>query len=133
MSSEFDEGAFQVYLMIGRSIVAQGRTMKELEPLNEHFNSMLSLFNPCWKLSTGLSMNTLWNTFRPSTAKSITELSTLIQAEELATRFDSLKWSAGASFLDLDFIRHSIVRIYGTTNSSGTVSDDHFAVSHSAE
>lgn len=107
--------------------------MKELEPLNKHFNSMLSLFNPCWKLSTGLSMETLWKTFRPSTAKSITELNTLTQAEEIATRFDSLKWSAGASFRDLDLIRHSIVRIYGTINSSNTVSDDHFAVSHPAE
>lgn len=133
MSSEFDEGAFQVHLMIGRSIVAHGGASNELGPINEKFNSMLNLFNPSWKLSTGLSMEKLWKIFRPNTAKSLTELSTRIQAEELAARFDKLKWITGASFRDLDFIRHSILRIYGAINSLGPITDDHFEVSHSAK
>lgn len=133
MSSEFDEGAFQVHLMIGRSIVAHGGAPKELDPINEKLNSMLNLFNPSWKLSTGLSMEKLWKIFRPNTAKSLTELSTRIQAEELAARFDKLKWSTGASFRDLDIIRHSIVQIYGAMNSLSPITDDHFEVSHSAK
>lgn len=131
MSSEFDEGAFQVYLIIGRSIVVHGGTTKELEPINEQFDSMLNIFNPSWKLSTGLSMEKLWRMFRPSTAKSNTELSNRLQAEELATRFDNLKWSAGASVRDLDLICRSIVRLYGTINSLDIIAVDHFEVSHS--
>lgn len=133
MSSEFDEGAFQVYLVIGQSIVAQGDTTKELKPISELFDSMLNLFNPSWKLSTGLSMETLWKMFRPCTAKSITELSTRIQAEELATRFDGLKWSVGASLRDLDLIRQSIVQIYGTINSLDIITVDYFGVSRSVK
>lgn len=133
MASEFDEGTFQVHLMIGRLIVVHGGTTKELKPISEQFNSMLNLFNPSWKLTTGLSMEKLWEIFRPHTAKSIAELNTRIQVEELATRFDNLKWSAGASFRDLDLIRHSIVRIYGTINSLGTIADDHFEVRHLAK
>ena len=133
MSSEFDEGAFQVYLVIGQSIVAQGDTAKELKPISELFDSMLNLFDPSWKLSTGLSMEKLWEMFRPCIAKTITELSTRIQAEELATRFDSLKWSVGASLRDLDLIRQSIVQIYRTISSLDTITVDHFGVSRSVK
>lgn len=131
MSSEFDEGSFQVYLIIGQSIVAHEGVSNELDPINEKLNSMLSLFNPSWKLSTGLSMEKLWKIFRPNTAKSLTELGTRIQVEELAARFDKLKWSTDASFRDLDIIRHSIVRISGAINSLGPITDDHFEVCHS--
>lgn len=130
MSPEFDEGAFQVHLMIGRSIVACGGNSKEVRLIDEKFNCMLNLFNSSWKLTTGLSMEKLWEIFRPSTSKSIVELDTHMGVEALATRFDNLKWSASASLRDLVLIRHSIVRIYGTVSSSGTISDDSFEVSH---
>lgn len=133
ISSEFDEGAFQVHLMIGRSVVAHGGTMQELKPIYEKLDSLLNLFNASWKLTTGLSMEKLWKMFRPPTAESNKDLSTRMQLEELATRFDNLKWSAGAAFRDLDLMRHSIVRIYRTINSLGNIADDPFKVSNSAE
>ena len=138
MLLEFDEGAFQVYLDIGKTIVAQGDNVaqedydiKELKTLTDKLGSMLDLFNASWQMSTGLSMEILWKTFKPSTAKSITELETCIKAEKLAEQFDTLKWCAGISFRDLDLVRRSIAGLYDTITSNDTVFDDQFKVSHS--
>lgn len=129
MLLEFDEGAFQVYLAIGKSIVAQGDgSTEETKTLTKKLGSMLSLFNAAWQMSTGLSMEILWNMFKPSTAKSTAELDTRIRAEKLAERFDALKWGIGISIRDLDLVRHSIVRMYNTITSIDAISDDQFKV-----
>ncbi len=126
----FDEGVFQVHLTIGRSIVAQGGpNITGVNLLTEKLGSMLALFNASWELSTGLSMEILWEVFRPATAKTISQLEARLKVEELAERFDSLKWGAGASFRDLDLLRRSIVRMYHMIDAKDVVSDDQIKVS----
>lgn len=130
LRSDFDEGVFQVHLAIGRSIAAHGDNNSEAaRNISGVLNSMLDLFNAAWKLSSGLSMEIIWQNFRPITAKNILQLDTCLLVEELAERFDALKWGAGATFRDLDLLRRSIVRMYDTISPSDIESGDKFKVS----
>ena len=127
---EFDEGAFQAYLIIGRSLVTQGHVHgPETRLITEKLSSMLDLFTKPWQLSTGLSMETIWKGFRPRTAKTMEQLETFISAENLADRFDVLKWVAGVSFQELDISRQSIIRFHDAIALSTSVTGDQFRVS----
>lgn len=130
LRSGFDEGVFQVHLAIGRSIAAHGDNNSEAaQKISGMLSSMLNLFNAAWKLSSGLSMELIWQNFRPMTAKNILQLNTCLIVEELAERFDALKWSAAASVRDLDLLRRSIVRMYDTISPADVDSGDQFEVS----
>lgn len=130
LSSNFDEGVFQAYLAIGRSIAAHGDHDSEAaQKISGMLSSTLDLFNAAWKLFSGLSMEILWQNFRPVTPKSVLQLDTCLLVEELMEKFDALKWGAGSSFRDLDLLRRSIVRMYDAISLTDMVSDDQIEVS----
>lgn len=130
LSSDFDEGIFQVHLAIGRSIAAHGDHNNEAaQKISGMLSSMLDLFNAAWKLYSGLSMEILWQNFRPVTAKNILQLDKCLLVEELMEKFDALKWGVGASFRDLDLLRRSIVRMYDAINLTDITSNDQIKVS----
>lgn len=130
LRSDFDEGIFQVHLAIGRSIAAHGDNNSEAaQKISGMLSSMLDLFNATWKLSSGLSMEILWQNFRPVTARNILQLDICLLVEELAEKFDALKWGAGASFRDLDLLRRSIVRMYDAISPTDIVSNYQIKVS----
>lgn len=54
-----------------------------------------------FKLSTGLSMETLWNIFRPIPMPTREVLDRSLELDRLGTRFDNLRWKAKASISDL--------------------------------
>lgn len=130
LSSDFDEGIFQVHLAIGRSIAAHGDHNNEAaQKISGMLSSMLDLFNASWKLFSGLSMGILWQNFRPVTPKNILQLDKCLLVEELMEKFDSLKWGVGASFRDLDLLRRSIVRMYDAISLTNITSSDQIKVS----
>lgn len=130
LRSDFDEGIFQVHLAIGRSIAANGDNNSETaQKISGMLSSMLNLFNAAWKLSSGLSMEPLWQNFKPVTAKNLLQLDMCLLVEELMEKFDALKWGAGVSFRDLDLLRRSIVRMYDAVSTTDIVSDDQIKVS----
>lgn len=130
LSSDFDEGIFQVHLAIGRSIAAHGDHNNEAaQKISGMLSSMLDLFNAAWKLYSGLSMEILWQNFRPVTAKNILQLDKGLLVEELMEKFDALKWGVGVSFRDLDLLRRSIVRMYDAINLTDITSNDQIKVS----
>lgn len=130
LSSDFDEGIFQVHLAIGRSIAAHGDHNNEAaQKICGMLSSMLDLFNAAWKLLSGLSMEILWQNFRPVTAKDILQLDKCLLVEELMEKFDALKWGAGASFRDLDLLCRSIVRMHDAISLTDITSDDQIKVS----
>lgn len=130
LRSDFDEGIFQVHLAIGRSIAANGDSHSETaQKISGMLSSMLDLFSAAWKLSSGLSMELLWQNFKPVTAKNLLQLDMCLLVEELMEKFDALKWGAGASFRDLDLLRGSIVRMYDAISPTDIVSDDQINVS----
>lgn len=130
LSSDFDEGIFQVHLAIGRSIAAHGDHNNEAaQKISVMLSSMLDLFNAAWKLFSGLSMEILWQSFRPVTPKNILQLDKCLLVEELMEKFDGLKWGVGASFRDLDLLRRSIVRMYDAISLTDITSNDQVKVS----
>ena len=108
LSKPFDEGVFQVYLTIGRSMIVRANAIEGVQDLYSALAMQLNLFNLSWKLSTGRSMEALWNTFRPPTVREMRHLRLILQIEELADSFDDLAWRSKAPFEDLVDLRRSI-------------------------
>jgi midasin len=117
-SLDFDEGVFQTYLTIGRSITDHVVEFSAIRSLSEKLNSELSAFNASWQLCTGLSMEILWQLFKPPLAKNLEQLESRARAKELANRFDAIKWMTGATIRDLDLLRWSIINLHDTIDSS---------------
>lgn len=133
ISPEFDESVFQAYLMVGRSIVVDGSDKVQFRRLADELGNRLSTFNASWQLSTGLSMEILWKLLRPPLAKTIAQLECRLQVEKLADRFDTLKWTAGASIQELDSFRRSMILFYNRMNSLSTHRDGSLRVSKSSK
>lgn len=129
MSPDFDEGVFQAYLMVGRSIVVDSGDKAQLRRLADKFSDGLSAFNASWQLSTGLSMETLWRLLRPPLAKNIAQLECGLQVEKLADQFDTLKWTVGASIQELDSFRRSMILFHNRMNVFETHDDESLRVS----
>jgi len=128
---EFEDAIFQAHLDIYRDVLS--RELSMITPsMNRGAKSQVSLFQmpsqkviefvqeriqhyfeSGFKLTTGLSMEKLWRLFRPKPIPSIEKLQTLIDMEELATRFDNLKWRTSASVSELSSITSSLVEAYG--------------------
>lgn len=117
-SSNFDDGVFQVYLSLGRSMIGNTREDTTLQPFVAAIAHGLDCFNASWRLSTGLRMEALWNIFRPLTAANLQQLKAILQIEELADRFDALAWKSGMSIEQLYSMRKSIIRTLPAIRSS---------------
>lgn len=110
--SDFDEGVFQVYLDLGRSLAARCQISKDLHDIGTYLERQLAAFNTAWSLSTGTSLEILWKVFRPTTAESLGHLDFILQSENLMDRFDSLLWRSGASIDSLVSLRKSIASVH---------------------
>jgi len=123
-SSDFDEAVFQVYQMIGRSMVTCTIEYDGRQSLSARIAHDLSLnldtFNSSWQLYSGLRMEQLWQKFRPAVASSPPQLECSLRVKELADRFDALKWSSGSSVQELDILRNSIVRIHDSITATSS-------------
>jgi len=91
-SLKFDEGVFQSYLGIGRSLIIQALQCSDTYDLGSKIQDHLDVFKASWDLTTGTSMEILWNRLRPLTARDSRELDLVLRVERLADRFDSIVW-----------------------------------------
>jgi midasin len=128
----FEEAIFQAHLEIYRDVLsrefskitlptnrraAKSRqlTLRQMpyRSLVETVQGMIEhYFKSGFTLATGLSMEKLWRPFRPKAVSSIEKLQILVNMEELATRFDCLKWRASISVPELSSITSSLVEAY---------------------
>ncbi|TWU73648.1 hypothetical protein ED733_003408 [Metarhizium rileyi] len=115
-SHDFDEAYFQAHIGLGIKKLAKFSEMMT-EKTDSAFLSLAlgqlhNDFNSGFQLSTGLSMEVLWNTFRPIpiTTKAVFDRST--EVDQLATRFDALRWKASASTFDLSNAQHTLAKVY---------------------
>lgn len=60
------------------------------------------------KITTGLSMETIWNVCHPPIVPTIKHLEDLWQLEAIANQFDELVWTMQAPLADLSTLRQSI-------------------------
>lgn len=85
-------------------------------------------FDSGFKLSTGLSMESLWNLMRPIPIPDKSVLDRSMELDRLGTRFDSLRWKAGASVADLSKAQQTLEQAYkiirdGVLTTDGLVKD----------
>jgi midasin len=111
-ATAFNEGIFQTYLIIGRTLASYSLRNNILHDAGSALNTGLLAFNAAWKLSTGGSMELLWSVFKPRTARNAHHLKLLIRIERLAKDFDNLVWGARASLDVLVRLRESIISTY---------------------
>ncbi|MCJ1246042.1 hypothetical protein MMC30_003246 [Trapelia coarctata] len=108
---KFDEGVFQSYLVIGRSLVMQALQCLDTRKLGSTVQARLDMFKASWDLTTGTSMEILWNSFRPPTARDSRELDLVLRVERLADRFDSIVWRSNAPLTTVIKLRRSILGV----------------------
>ena len=120
-SSKFDEGTFQAYQTIGRNIASRASTNEPLGSLTarlaSELGSKLDTFKASWQLHSGLGMELLWTSFRPVSAENLNQFEFSIQVEDLANRFDALRWGSGVSVQELCTLQRSIARIHSAIGS----------------
>lgn len=124
LSKSINEGYFQSYLAIGRSLIQLTQQNATTRALGSALTTHLCLFNKAWSMSTGGSMETLWKRFRPSTAESLTQLKAMLAFEALANGFDDLVGRSNASMELLSNMRTSLLRAFeslGTEQPSSTL------------
>ena len=92
--------------------MARCQLSEDLHDIGSFLDTQLGSFNASWSLSTGTSLEMLWKTFKPTTAKSLYHLNSMMQTEKLMDRFDSLLWRSGASIESLVSLRSSIASAY---------------------
>ncbi|KAM5447036.1 AAA ATPase midasin [Microsporum audouinii] len=94
-----DDAVFSAYLLIGKNIVARFEHL-HLDLLN-NFTELLSLFNSNWKLTSGESMQRMWNMWRPATPTDSHQLEQKVQFQELRARYDRIALKSRVPILEL--------------------------------
>ena len=110
-TSPFDESAFQVYQIIGNSIIDSGSNHSiQKEPLPS-FSDAIGLFSETMQLKSGLSMELLWLLFSENTPYD-SSVQDWHETEKLSDSFDSLPWPIEAPLEELNVLRSSIMQIF---------------------
>jgi midasin len=108
-------GLLQVYLKLGRSVCQDlNRLGPEYDPLTEIVSAGLHHLDSWRRPTTGLSMERMWNDWRPYTSSNEQQFKLMLNLEEAANRFDSLIWQVRVPVYDLSRIRESFIKARGS-------------------
>jgi len=110
ISPEFEEAAFQMFLTIFREAVGQARSEDIATTPLLAISKELDGFKAKGKLTTGLSMESIWNFARPLTASSNKRLEAVLQLQQFAKDFDNIVWRIKAPLLELVDLRKAIIQ-----------------------
>ncbi|CAK7271995.1 AAA ATPase midasin [Sporothrix epigloea] len=128
----FDEAQFQAHLGYARRLLDNGKKSYQSaqgDHLNGIFGSFVSTvaqrldedFAAGFKLTTGLSMDILWPALRPLPITNGTLYKQIRSMENLAMRFDNLKWRvSSATTADLGKVITSLSEAYRLLRQDGT-------------
>ncbi|KAL2064559.1 hypothetical protein VTL71DRAFT_3696 [Oculimacula yallundae] len=113
-SRSFEESTFQAHLAIGSDLLTRISTTMQLSnsPITYFSQSLQTDFSSGFKLTTGLSMELLWRQLRPTVIPNLRVMDTLAQMEQLALRFDALRWKTTIPVTELGHIMMSLVKAY---------------------
>lgn len=107
---QVDEGEFQIYLQIGRELCATLlNSWPFLRPLALALIQYLGRFQEGWALTTGLSMQKIWDAWRPVTPATQNQLELLMQLEAVALEFGDLATKTRLDLSQLSRIRDSLI------------------------
>ncbi|KAK0622968.1 hypothetical protein B0T14DRAFT_476182 [Immersiella caudata] len=124
----FEEARFQAHLTLGASFLQatlQSGPQKMLQTISGYLERD---FVVGFKLSTGLSMEVLWNLLRPDPIPNPETLAQVVEIEKLAGRFDELRWRADVNVSTLRTVQDTMARVYavirtGNGDAATLVSD----------
>ena len=126
--SPFDEAAFQTFQSIGRSMIDDMIEGSAYYEITESFSNALSLFDDSCRLTSGLSMERIWDSLSQPAANHASLLALRIGIEQLSDRFDALSWRSKASLHRLVTLRSSIIQIFKMLEFSDANSEERFKV-----
>ena len=126
--SPFDEGAFQTFQIIGQSMVDELMDRPNPEGLAASFSAALGLFGDAWRLTTGLSMEIIWEQFRLPSVENPSLLELKHGTQALSENFDALSWTFEASIQELYALRTSIIQVFNMLNFEDAKSGERLKV-----
>lgn len=107
---QVSEGEFQVYLEVGKQVCASlsssSPVLKSLEP---SLSRALARFQDGWALTTGLSMQRIWDSWRHVTPSSQQQLESLIELEKTVSEFTALALQTRVDLSQLSAVWKSLV------------------------
>ncbi|KAG9243517.1 hypothetical protein BJ878DRAFT_583161 [Calycina marina] len=113
---KFEEAAIQAHLAIGADLISHLTTSSTNEgqtQIIDFFRSSIKAdFGDGFNLRTGLSMEILWKQLRPIVISTQKVMDNLLHMEELAERFDAIRWNVSISVTDLGHIVKSLIKAY---------------------
>ena len=110
--SPFDEAAFQTFQIIGQSIVDEFMDKPNCEGIAASFSAAIGLFGDAWRLTSGLSMEFIWEQFRLPPVENPSLLELRCGTKALSESFDALSWTFGVSIQELFALRNSILQVF---------------------
>jgi len=120
---DFDEVKFQAHLGQGIKLLEADQSAAAEDAsgtvVSEVLHRLQTEFVAGFKLSTGLSIETLWPLLRPSPIPDEAAFEHVQDMERLAHRFDKLRWRISASASDLGKIMSSLAKAYGVMRKNG--------------
>ncbi|KAM0253891.1 hypothetical protein ACHAQJ_007123 [Trichoderma viride] len=129
---DFDEATFQAHLAQGTALLRKQMVAAQSDNNRQLATYILGRleddFDNGFKLSTGLSMESLWNLMRPIPIPDKSVLDRSLELDRLGARFDNLRWKAGASVVDLSKAQQTLEQAYriirdGVLTTDGLVKD----------
>ncbi|KAJ5702978.1 Midasin [Penicillium malachiteum] len=107
---EVSEGEFQVYLEFGRKVCASLLASSPLlAPLELPLSRALARFQAGWALTTGLSMQRMWDAWRHVTPASQEQLDSLIDLEKTVSEFTALALQTRVDISQLSAVWQSLI------------------------
>ncbi|KAK2734583.1 hypothetical protein FQN57_001630 [Myotisia sp. PD_48] len=106
---KLDNAVFLTYLNIGNAI--HGRFEYLASDLHKQFTDNLGVFRANWGLSTGQSMQRMWNRWRPATPANSFQYEQMIRFQQLCSKFDQLALGSRVPLDELCYIHDSLVKV----------------------
>lgn len=127
-SSSFEEARFQAHLKQGvelfHAFSTNTQSDRDLQAINSILNSIQDAFTVGFRLTTGLSMEALWQLLRPTPVVDEATFSAVQEMEKLASRFDVIRWKSNASITDLSKAISSLAEAYSVVRGNAAAAAD---------
>ena len=107
---EVDEGLFQAYLQIGRKLFSPAPDEELLlKPLILYLHRSIIRFHSGWSLTSGISMQRIWHSWRPITCVNRSQLECLMELEETVSEFMDVAFVTRVGLSQLSEVRNSLI------------------------
>lgn len=126
--TSFEEARFQAHLKQGvdllQAMATQAHGDHALQMINRTLSNIQEAFTVGFKLTTGLSMELLWQLLRPTPIVDEATFSAVQGMEKLASRFDAIRWKSNANISDLSKAISSLSEAYSIVRGNAAAAGD---------